>query len=99
MFKPLTKEEIKEIVKIIFSQVQNLLQKNNIVLEPTENAIQILADMGYDPLLGARPLKRLIQTKVLNELSKMILSGTISKEKTIVFDISDEKFIFYDKKE
>ncbi len=99
MFKPLTKEEIKEIVKIIFSQVQNLLQKNNIMLEPTENAIQILADMGYDPLLGARPLKRLIQTKVLNELSKMILSGTISKEKTIVFDIIDDKFIFYDKKE
>jgi len=53
--------------------------------------------MGYDPLFGARPLKRLVQRKVLNELSKMILSGNVNKDKKIIFDVIDEKFVFYDK--
>lgn len=94
MFKPLTKLEIKEVVKLIFIQIQSLLDKNNIKLEPTDYAIEELAEAGYDPLLGARPIKRLIQRKILNELSKIILSGSVLTNKPIKLDAIDGKFVF-----
>jgi ATP-dependent Clp protease ATP-binding subunit ClpB len=97
MFMPLNKEEIKGVVKLQLKQIQNLLDKNNIKLEPTEEALNEISEMGYDPLLGARPLKRLIQREVLNELSKQILSGNINKDKIIILDVVDGKFVFIPK--
>jgi ATP-dependent Clp protease ATP-binding subunit ClpB len=94
MFKPLTKEEIKEIVRLQFRLLDKLLAKSDIILEPTDHAIDEIAQAGYDPLLGARPLKRIIQRKVLNELSKKILEGSIEKNKTVVLDVIDGKWIF-----
>jgi ATP-dependent Clp protease ATP-binding subunit ClpB len=94
MFKPLTRDEIREVVKLQFSLLQSMLSKNHITLEPSEDAINAIAEAGYDPMLGARPLKRLIQMKVLNELSKQILAGTIDKENPIILDVIDGKYIF-----
>lgn len=94
MFKPLNRDEIREVVKLQFASIQMLLDKNNIILHPTDEAISEIAEAGYDPLLGARPLKRLIQLKVLNELSKQILAGTVNKEKPIRLDVIDGKFLF-----
>jgi len=94
MFKPLTREEIREIVRLQFRLLDKLLAKNFIILEITDHAIDEIAQTGYDPLLGARPLKRIIQRKVLNELSKKILEGSIEKNKTVVLDVIDGKWVF-----
>ncbi len=94
MFKPLTRDEIHGIVKLQFNRVQQMLAKNGIQLEITDNAIQKLAEMGYDPQFGARPLKRVIQREVLNELSKMILAGKVNAEKPIRIDVKGDDFVF-----
>lgn len=99
MFAPLTAEEIRKIVKLQFSQLQEKLLENDIRLIPTEEAIQRLTELGYDPQFGARPVKRLMQKLILNELSKEILSGRIQKGKELVLDEFDEdgthvKFVF-----
>ncbi len=97
MFTPLSREHIKEIIEIQLRHLQELLSKNNITLKPTEEAITYLSEAGYDPQFGARPLKRLIQKQVLNELSKMLLSGQVSPDSTITMDVFDGKFVFYNK--
>jgi ATP-dependent Clp protease ATP-binding subunit ClpB len=94
MFKPLSRSEIREVVRLQFSYIQEMLNKNNILLQPTEEAINEIAEAAYDPLLGARPLKRLIQLKVLNELSKQILAGTVSRDKPIKLDVIGGKYVF-----
>jgi ATP-dependent Clp protease ATP-binding subunit ClpB len=94
MFTPLNKKEIRDIVSLMFKQVQKMLLKNNIRIEITESAIDKLAALGYDPQYGARPLKRVIQKRVLNELSKMILAGEVSSEKEILIDNDEGTFIF-----
>ncbi|UBM62251.1 ATP-dependent chaperone ClpB [Candidatus Sulfidibacterium hydrothermale] len=94
MFKPLTRDEIHGIVKLQFNRIQQMLAKNGIQLEITDNAIQKLAEMGYDPQFGARPLKRVIQREVLNELSKMILAGKVNAEKPIRIDVKGDDFVF-----
>jgi ATP-dependent Clp protease ATP-binding subunit ClpB len=94
MFKPLSRAEIHGIVKLQFVRTQEMLAKNNIKLEITEAAVNKLADMGYDPQFGARPLKRVIQREVLNELSKMILAGKVNVEKPIRIDVESENFVF-----
>ena len=78
----------------MFRQVQKMLTKNNIKIQITESAIDKLAELGYDPQFGARPLKRVIQRNVLNELSKMILAGEVSSEKEILIDNDNGNFIF-----
>lgn len=98
MFEPLSKREIRGIVNLQIDNLNNLLAQQNIKIEFTQYALDLLVEMGYDPLYGARPLKRVIQKKILNELSKYILSGNIDKEGTIVIDtLEDGKFIFYNK--
>lgn len=97
MFKPLTKKEIRGIVKIQLERIFKLLAENDIILTATDEAIKAIATQGYDPQLGARPLKRVIQKKVLNELSKMILAGNITKNKVIVIDVIDDSFVFLNK--
>jgi ATP-dependent Clp protease ATP-binding subunit ClpB len=83
MFQPLTREEVKDIVKIQFAKLQEMLHENSIQLNASEEAIDWLSQLGFDPQFGARPLKRVIQKKVLNELSKQILAGKINKDDTI----------------
>lgn len=94
MFTPLTKEEIKGVVEIQLGLLQKMLKRNQVELKMTEEAIQFIADSAYDPQYGARPIKRFMQRKVLNELSKMILAGTVDKDKAIVIDAQDGKLIF-----
>lgn len=96
MFQPLSKKEIKEIIKLQLTDLNNLLNEQNISVEFTKYALELLSELGYDPLYGARPLKRVIQKKILNELSKLILSGEFTKDKIIMVDSFEEgKFTFF----
>jgi len=98
MFQPLSKREIKEIIKLQINDLNNLLVQQNIKVEFTKFALDLLAELGYDPIYGARPLKRVIQKKILNELSKIILEGAIIQGNTIMIDsLEDGKFIFFNK--
>lgn len=95
MFQPLTRDEVKEIVRMQFTGLQKLLEQNEIKITATENAIEWLSQLGFDPQFGARPLKRVIQKKVLNELSKQILAGKINKNDHIELDIDKRNdFVF-----
>jgi ATP-dependent Clp protease ATP-binding subunit ClpB len=95
MFSPLSRNQIEEIVKIQFDQVANMLAKNDIRLTITDKAIEWLAQLGYDPQFGARPLKRVLQKKILNELSKEILAAKINKEDHVVIDLNKKnEFVF-----
>ncbi len=95
MFLPLDRKNIRDIVKIQFEQITHLLYKNNgIEIEATPEAIDWLSELGYNPQFGARPLKRVVQRKVLNELSKMILSNKVKKDEKIILDCIDHQFIF-----
>jgi len=94
MFKPLTKDEIQTVVELQLENVQKMLKKSDIRLRATKKAIQFIATLGFDPQFGARPIKRVIQKNLLNELSKMILEGTVNKEKEILVDEKGAKLIF-----
>ncbi|MGA2162442.1 MAG: ATP-dependent chaperone ClpB [Methanoregula sp.] len=94
MFKPLTKDEIQTVVELQLGNVQKMLGKSDIRLRATKKAIQFIATLGFDPQFGARPIKRVIQKNLLNELSKMILEGTVNKDKEIVVDEKEGKLIF-----
>ena len=94
MFKPLMQDEIKEVVKLQLKQLINMLEAQNIKLEYTEYALDALAHEGYDPQLGARPIKRLIQRKIINELSKQLLAGNISTEQGVKIDFIDGQYVF-----
>jgi ATP-dependent Clp protease ATP-binding subunit ClpB len=94
MFTPLTKNNLKEIVQIQLDQLANLLKEKDIQLHVTAEAFDWIAEAGYDPQFGARPVKRVIQKQVLNELSKALLLGTIDTSKTVVMDIFDTKIVF-----
>ncbi|QEC79615.1 ATP-dependent chaperone ClpB [Mucilaginibacter ginsenosidivorax] len=94
MFTPLSRNEIQDIVKLQFAQVQHTLAEMGITMEASEEALDWLAQLGYDPQFGARPLKRVIQKKILNELSKQILAGTVDKDSTIKVDMFDNNFVF-----
>lgn len=98
MFQPLSKREIKNIIKLQVAQLNDLLAQQNIKVEFTKYALDQLAEMGYDPIYGARPLKRVIQKKILNELSKIILGGTLNTNEVIMVDSLEEgKFSFFNK--
>lgn len=94
MFKPLLPEEIKEVVKLQLKQLIEMLESQDIKLEYTEFALDELANEGYDPQLGARPIKRLIQRKIINELSKQLLAGNISKEHGVKLDVIEGRYVF-----
>ena len=94
LFLPLTKENVKEIVQIQLDQLSKKLKENEIDLVVSPEAFNWLAEVGYDPFFGARPVKRVIQKNVLNELSKAMLSGTIDKTQPVVLDIFDGKIVF-----
>ncbi|MGA2913607.1 MAG: ATP-dependent chaperone ClpB [Methanoregula sp.] len=94
MFKPLTKDEILTVVELQLGVIQKMLERNDIRLKATKKAIQFIATMGFDPQFGARPIKRVIQKNLLNELSKMILEGKVNKDKEIVVDEKEGKLMF-----
>jgi ATP-dependent Clp protease ATP-binding subunit ClpB len=94
MFTPLSRDEITEIVKLQFKQVQQTLADMGVSIDASEEALDWLAQLGYDPQLGARPLKRVIQKRILNELSKQILAGKVDKDSKIKLDMFDNKFVF-----
>ena len=94
MFKPLTKEEIRTVVELQLEIIQKMLGKSDIRLKATKKAVQFIATLGFDPQFGARPIKRVIQKNLLNELSKMILEGTVNKDKEIVVDEKEGKLTF-----
>ncbi len=94
LFLPLTKQNIKEIVQIQLNQLIVLLAEKEINLIVTNDAFEYIAKVGYDPFFGARPIKRVIQKQVLNELSKALLSGTIDREQNVVMDMFDGKIVF-----
>ena len=94
MFNPLSREEIHEIVSLQFKSIAKMLAANDVHLRMTEAATDWLAQLGYDPQFGARPLKRVMQKRVLNELSKQLLAGSIQKDQTIEIDLHNNEFVF-----
>ena len=94
IFKPLTLGEIRQVVRLQISGVTKMLAQNGIKLELTDEAINLLADAGYDPDFGARPVKRAIQRLLLNDLSKKLLGGGIDRERPIRVDAKDGQLTF-----
>ncbi|MGO3307593.1 MAG: ATP-dependent chaperone ClpB, partial [Sphingobacterium sp.] len=97
MFTPLSRSEIGDIVRMQFSKVQAQLAEQDIIITASDEALDWLSQLGYDPIYGARPLKRVIQKRILNELSKEILSGKISGDSIIELDVFDGQFVFLNK--
>ena len=95
MFRPLTRPQICEIVKIQLKNVAKMLEHNDILISATDDAVNHLADIGYDPAMGARPVKRVIQRELLNELSRQILQEKIHTNDTIIIDVIDGQLVFY----
>ena len=94
MFTPLDKKEILEIVEIQVKSVKKMLASNGITLDVTKEALDLLAEDGYDPEFGARPVKRTIQRMVLNQLSKDILAQKVDREHPIIIDRKDDELVF-----
>lgn len=94
MFTPLTQSNIRQIVEFQIKIVAKMLEHQHITLEATPEAIDYLANKGYDPEFGARPVKRVVQREVLNELSKEILSGKIKTDSVILLDSFEDKLVF-----
>ena len=94
MFTPLNESEIEEIVGLQVKNIQKMLSANGVTLNVTPAAIHFLAEEGYDPEFGARPVKRVIHRLILNRLSKDILAQTVDKERPIIIDVKDNELIF-----
>ena len=94
MFLPLTKEQIAEVVRLQMRSVGRMLAEQGFKIDVSDDAISLLADLGYDPEFGARPVKRAIQRYVLNDLSKKILAEEVSRDKPILIDALDGKLVF-----
>ena len=94
MFNPLSREEIGQIVLLQFEILKKMLAENHIHIGITDEAINWLAELGYDPQFGARPMKRVMQKKIMNELSKLILAGKVEKDKEILIKLEGNQFVF-----
>jgi ATP-dependent Clp protease ATP-binding subunit ClpB len=94
MFTPLTKKNIVDIVRLQIEHLKKMVGKQHITIDATEEAIQYLAEKGYNPQYGARPIKRTIQKEVLNSLSKELLSGRITADSIILIDSFDDGLVF-----
>ncbi len=94
VFTPLSKKDIKEVVKLQFEKVVKRLSGNDVKIEITDKAVDRLAELGYDPHFGARPVKRVLQKYLLNELSRKILSGEVQKDVPITIDVDDNNLVF-----
>jgi len=94
MFTPLTEREIKDVVRLQFVIIQKMLKAQGISIEITDKAVNWIGKAGFDPHYGARPVKRIIQKEVLNELSKQIIANKINKDKKIIVDKNEQGLIF-----
>jgi ATP-dependent Clp protease ATP-binding subunit ClpB len=94
MFTPLNRNEIEQIVRLQVSGIVERLHENGVTLDVTDKAIATLADAGFDPQFGARPIKRAIQRNLLNDLSKQLIAGSIDKERPVIVDSSDNQLTF-----
>ena len=97
MFTPLNHKEIREIVLLQLNSVAKMLGENGIKIEFTDRSVDYIADVGFDPMFGARPIKRAIQKYIVNELSKQILGGVVERDDEIVIDYHDEVITFSNK--
>ncbi|HML56966.1 MAG TPA: ATP-dependent chaperone ClpB [Ferruginibacter sp.] len=98
MFRPLMKSEIRGIINIQLNNLKQMLEENGVQLSFTEYALEYLAEHGYDPQFGARPLKRLIQKTIVNPLSKKLLSGEVTKQAPVLVDVFDGMVVFRSEK-
>jgi ATP-dependent Clp protease ATP-binding subunit ClpB len=98
MFQPLNRKEVRKIIEIQLKGLQHLVKDTGIELHFTPYALDFLAENGYDPQFGARPLKRLIQKEIVNQLSKRILAGDIDKSKPVFVDVFDGVVVFRNEK-
>ncbi|TAE71028.1 MAG: ATP-dependent chaperone ClpB [Bacteroidetes bacterium] len=98
MFKPLNKKDMQKIVEIQFKQIQDRLIETNISLIADQKVLKVLAEIGYDPEFGARPLKRTLQKYILNELSKQILAGKVQKDDVIEIKTDEYDRIYFENK-
>ena len=94
MFRPLSESQIAEVVLMQFNHVKKMLEENGITIDIAQDAIDLIARQSYDPQYGARPVKRMMQRELLNELSKMILADSVDKTKPIVVKAKDGKLTF-----
>jgi ATP-dependent Clp protease ATP-binding subunit ClpB len=94
MFSPLTRDEIKQIALLLLKKVRKNLARQGMKIVMTDSAMDLLADLGYDPQFGARPLKRVIQNEIINELSKFVLSGSLVDGDTIYVTTDNKGFVF-----
>ncbi|MBP5171845.1 MAG: AAA family ATPase, partial [Bacteroidales bacterium] len=94
MFSPLSQDNIREIVRLQIERLAGQLKEQGLQLKASERAVDYLADAGYDPQFGARPVKRLIQREILNQLSKALLSGQIEKGQDITIDVEKGNIVF-----
>ncbi|MBP7505094.1 MAG: ATP-dependent chaperone ClpB [Prolixibacteraceae bacterium] len=94
IFQPLSREDIRQIVRLQLERIAGRITRQEFTLTITEEAVNWIAGVGYDPHFGARPVKRLLQKYILNELSRKILAGTISPDRPIVIGVRDEELIF-----
>jgi ATP-dependent Clp protease ATP-binding subunit ClpB len=94
MFQPLMKKEIKGIIRVQLQQLKNLVAQSGIQLEFSDYLLEYLAENGFDPQFGARPLKRLIQKEIVNKLSKKILAGDVDKTRPVLVDVFDSNVVF-----
>lgn len=94
MFSPLTRDNVHRIVELQFKSIAKMLEDTNIHITATPEAIDWLSELGFDPQFGARPVKRVLQKRVLNELSKQILAGKVQKEAQLILDVFNNEFVF-----
>ena len=95
MFQPLTQPQIEQIVRIQIGGIQRLLKEQDVVLDVSDAAVKLVAQAGFDPEFGARPVKRALQRMLLNDLSKALLAGTVDKMKPIHVDAADDNLTFH----
>lgn len=97
MFKPLDRSQIEDIVRLQLNDVRRMLEQNGIQLEATDRAVKFIADNGYDPQFGARPVKRAIQRLILNDLSKQIIAGQVVSNQVVIVDADENGIVFRNK--
>jgi ATP-dependent Clp protease ATP-binding subunit ClpB len=99
MFTPLSRNDIKQVVRLQLAQLKKVLADQHITIDATEEAIAFLAEKGFDPQYGARPIKRTIQREVLNNLSKEILQGSIHADSIVLIDSFEDNLVFRNQSE
>jgi ATP-dependent Clp protease ATP-binding subunit ClpB len=96
LFDPLSHDNLKQIVRIQFNHIKDLLAEQGVTLDATDEALLKLTEEGYEPAFGARPLKRVLQRRILNELSKQILSGKITKDSVIMMELGENGEVVFE---